>query len=292
MTEPSPGAAPAIRLTGVRKAFGDVQAVRGLDLDIADGEFFAMLGPSGSGKTTVLRMIAGFELPDAGQVLLGGAGRHPQAAVRARRQHGLPGLRALPPHVACCRTSATACGSRASARPSAPGGPREALASVRLDGYGDRRPSQLSGGQRQRVALARALVNRPQGAVAGRAAGRAGPQAAPADAGRAQGDPARRRHHLRLRDPRPGGGADHERPDRRLQRRRGRAGRHLDRGLRAPRDAVRRRFRRHHQPGRGRRSDQAVRPARHLEHPARAGPGRRTRPGRGRQPGHGRGDRA
>ena len=67
MTEPSPGAAPAIRLAGVRKAFGEVHAVRGLDLDIADGEFFAMLGPSGSGKTTVLRMIAASSSPTPGR---------------------------------------------------------------------------------------------------------------------------------------------------------------------------------------------------------------------------------
>ena len=67
-----PAASPAIRLEGVRKTFGDVHAVRGLDLEIADGEFFAMLGPSGSGKTTVLRMIAGFERPDEGRILLGG----------------------------------------------------------------------------------------------------------------------------------------------------------------------------------------------------------------------------
>ena len=92
-----------------------------------------------------------------------------------------------------------------------------------------RRPSQLSGGQRQRVALARALVNRAQGAAARRAARRPRPQAARADAGRAQGDPARRRHHVPVRDPRPGGGADDERPDRGLQQRAHRAGRHRPR---------------------------------------------------------------
>ena len=63
---------PAIRLTGLRKSFGVVEAVAGIDLEIADGEFFSMLGPSGSGKTTVLRMIAGFELPTAGSVFLSG----------------------------------------------------------------------------------------------------------------------------------------------------------------------------------------------------------------------------
>ena len=76
------GPSPAVRLEGVRKLYGDVVAVAGMDLDIAAGEFFSMLGPSGSGKTTTLRMIAGFELPTAGRVLLEGAtsrGRRPMS---------------------------------------------------------------------------------------------------------------------------------------------------------------------------------------------------------------------
>ena len=91
--------APAIALRGLRKDFGDVTAVDGIDLEIADGEFFSMLGPSGSGKTTVLRMIAGFEPPSEGTVLLDGGDVTRRGAVRARRQHGVPGLRALPAHV-------------------------------------------------------------------------------------------------------------------------------------------------------------------------------------------------
>ena len=70
--EGEPGAASDIRLRGIRKSYGDVVAVAGIDLEIARGEFFTMLGPSGSGKTTTLRMIAGFELPDAGTIELGG----------------------------------------------------------------------------------------------------------------------------------------------------------------------------------------------------------------------------
>ena len=93
-----PTAPVAVRLEGVEKRYGDVVAVDGIDLDVRDGEFFSMLGPSGSGKTTMLRMIAGFELPTAGRVLLHGRGRHDGAAVRPRREHGLPGLRAVPPH--------------------------------------------------------------------------------------------------------------------------------------------------------------------------------------------------
>ena len=155
--------APAIRLAGLRKTFGAVEAVAGVDLDIADGEFFSMLGPSGSGKTTVLRMIAGFELPTAGTVEPRRARRDPAAAVRPRRQHRLPGLRAVPAHERAAERRVRRCGSRKVAtRASAATRADEALATVRLDGFGDRQPTALSGGQRQRVALARALVNRPR----------------------------------------------------------------------------------------------------------------------------------
>ena len=91
-------AGPAVSLRGVTKRFGDVTAVDGVDLDIAEGEFFSMLGPSGSGKTTMLRMIAGFELPTARHRAAEGPRRHAAAAVRPRRQHRVPGLRALPAH--------------------------------------------------------------------------------------------------------------------------------------------------------------------------------------------------
>ena len=93
---------PAVRLRDLRKTFGSgsdaVHAVDGVDLDILDGEFLTLLGPSGSGKTTVLRMIAGFELPTGGSIVLDGADVTRRAPVRAQRQHGLPGLRALPAH--------------------------------------------------------------------------------------------------------------------------------------------------------------------------------------------------
>jgi len=154
-------AGPAIRLSGLRKTFGTVEAVAGIDLDIADGEFFSMLGPSGSGKTTVLRVIAGFELPTAGTVTLSGRdvtrlapfdrdvntvfqdyALFPHMNVQANVEYGL-----------MVRKVGKAERRRRAA---------EALATVRLEGYGDRKPTALSGGQRQRVALARALVNRPR----------------------------------------------------------------------------------------------------------------------------------
>ncbi|UDY22587.1 ABC transporter ATP-binding protein [Nocardioides sp. Kera G14] len=151
---------PAIRLTGLRRDYGEVRAVDDISLEVADGEFFSMLGPSGSGKTTVLRLIAGFEQPTAGLVELGGVdvtnvpahrrdvntvfqdyALFPHLSVRGNVEYGLK-VKKVP---------ATERRKRA----------EEALAQVRLEGFGDRKPHQLSGGQRQRVALARALVNRP-----------------------------------------------------------------------------------------------------------------------------------
>ena len=153
--------APAISLRGLRKEFGSVVAVDGIDLDIANGEFFSMLGPSGSGKTTVLRMVAGFETPTDGRVELGGADvtRH---APFARDVNTVFQDYALFPHMTVAQN--VEYGLRVKRVPRAERRTRaqEALDQVRLDQYGDRRPGQLSGGQRQRVALARALVNRPR----------------------------------------------------------------------------------------------------------------------------------
>jgi putative spermidine/putrescine transport system ATP-binding protein len=161
MSQPPDSVLPTIRLSGVRKSFGDVQAVRGLDLDIADGEFFAMLGPSGSGKTTVLRIIAGFEQPDAGQVLLSGTDvtRKPPFD---RDVNTVFQDYALFPHMTVAQNVAYGLLVKGIGKSERTQRAAEALDRVRLDGYGDRKPSQLSGGQRQRVALARALVNRPK----------------------------------------------------------------------------------------------------------------------------------
>jgi putative spermidine/putrescine transport system ATP-binding protein len=165
-TAPLPGAdtsaaLPDIRLAGVRKLYGDVAAVDGVDLEIRRGEFFTLLGPSGSGKTTCLRMIAGFERPDAGSIELAGedVSRLPPAE---RDVNTVFQDYALFPHMTVGQNVAYGLKVKKVAKAERSRRVDEALEMVRLEGYGDRRPSQLSGGQRQRVALARALVNRPR----------------------------------------------------------------------------------------------------------------------------------
>ena len=155
-----PGA-QAISLKGLRKTFGSVTAVDGIDLDIADGEFFSMLGPSGSGKTTVLRMVAGFETPTAGSVVLGGQDVTSEPPF-ARDVNTVFQDYALFPHMNVLQNVEYGLRVKRVARDARRERALAALDTVRLSGYGDRRPHELSGGQRQRVALARALVNRPK----------------------------------------------------------------------------------------------------------------------------------
>jgi putative spermidine/putrescine transport system ATP-binding protein len=159
------GAAPApslaVRLEGVEKRYGDVVAVAGIDLDVRDGEFFSMLGPSGSGKTTTLRMIAGFELPTAGRVLLHGADVT-DVPPFDRDVNTVFQDYALFPHMTVGDNVAYGLMVRKVPKAARVARVTEALRMVRLDGFEKRKPSQLSGGQRQRVALARALVNRPR----------------------------------------------------------------------------------------------------------------------------------
>jgi putative spermidine/putrescine transport system ATP-binding protein len=135
--------------------------VAGVDLDIAAGEFFSLLGPSGSGKTTTLRMIAGFELPTQGRIILDGeeVSRRPPYE---RDVNTVFQDYALFPHMTVGDNVAYGLMIRKVPRPERARRATEALRMVRLEGYEDRRPGQLSGGQRQRVALARALVNRPK----------------------------------------------------------------------------------------------------------------------------------
>ena len=152
---------PDIALRGLVKRYGDVTAVAGIDLEVARGEFFTFLGPSGSGKTTTLRLIAGFELPDEGQVLLRGLDVADEPPF-ARDVNTVFQDYALFPHMSV--QDNVEYGLRVKKVPKSERRTRaeEALRMVRLGDYGRRKPGQLSGGQRQRVALARAIVNRPQ----------------------------------------------------------------------------------------------------------------------------------
>lgn len=152
---------PAIRLTGLSKTFGSVHAVDNLDLDIAEGEFFSMLGPSGSGKTTVLRLIAGFELPTSGTISLQGQDVTTRSPFD-REVNTVFQDYALFPHMTVRENVAYGLRVRGMAKRERLERASAALESVALGGFGDRKPSQLSGGQRQRVALARATVVQPK----------------------------------------------------------------------------------------------------------------------------------
>lgn len=151
----------AVSFQNVTRSFGQVRAVDGVTLEIAEGEFFAMLGPSGSGKTTCLRLIAGFDQPTSGHIEIFGV-----------TAEGVPPYRravntvfqdyALFPHMTVGQNVAYGLMIRGISRPEREKQAEQALALVKLAGFEHRRPSQLSGGQRQRVALARALVNQPR----------------------------------------------------------------------------------------------------------------------------------
>jgi len=150
-----------LRLQGIRKTFGEVDAVRRVDLEIFEGEFFSILGPSGCGKTTLLRLLGGFERPTEGQIFL----------------HGVQ-IDALPPHQRQCNTvfqryalfphlsvwQNVAFGLQMKKTPAAELSQRvaEALLLVQMEAYAKRSITTLSGGQQQRIALARALINRPK----------------------------------------------------------------------------------------------------------------------------------
>ncbi len=154
-------AKPAVQLTGVTKAFGDVIAVDHIDLTIQDGEFFAMLGPSGCGKTTTLRMIAGLEFPTEGSLRIFGdeVGTLPP---NKRPVNTVFQNYALFPHMNVLDNASFGLRMQGVDKSEARKRAGEAIEMVRLGGFEKRKPNQLSGGQQQRVALARALVNRPK----------------------------------------------------------------------------------------------------------------------------------
>jgi ABC-type Fe3+/spermidine/putrescine transport system ATPase subunit len=152
---------PIVTIERLARRFGETQAVAGMDLEIGRGELFALLGGSGCGKTTLLRLLAGFETPDAGRILIDGqdmTGVPPHV----RPVNMMFQSYALFPHMNVAAN--VAYGLRREGVPKSEIGTRvaEALALVKLEEFGGRRPAQLSGGQRQRVALARALVKRPK----------------------------------------------------------------------------------------------------------------------------------
>jgi spermidine/putrescine transport system ATP-binding protein len=150
----------AVSIEGVRKAYGDVVALDRVSLEVRPGEFLTLLGPSGCGKTTLLRLLAGFETPDEGRLLISGrdvAGRPPhERPVNTVFQHY-----ALFPHRTVAGNVAFGLEMRGHARGEIAERVARALEMVRLTGLGDRRIDQISGGQKQRVALARAVVLEP-----------------------------------------------------------------------------------------------------------------------------------
>ncbi|MGV7211724.1 ABC transporter ATP-binding protein [Bradyrhizobium sp. UFLA05-112] len=152
---------PLLRIDGVVKNFGAFRAVDGVSLDIGAGEFFALLGPSGCGKTTLLRMLAGFEAPDQGRILLGG-NDIAQTLPHERPINMMFQSYALFPHLSVRDNIAFGLKRAGMARADIATRVAEMVALVKLEGMEKRRPDQLSGGQRQRVALARALARRPQ----------------------------------------------------------------------------------------------------------------------------------
>ncbi|HEY2183334.1 MAG TPA: ATP-binding cassette domain-containing protein, partial [Gaiellaceae bacterium] len=144
----------------MRRVYGEVVAVAGVDLDIAAGEFFTLLGPSGSGKTTTLRVIAGFERPDAGRVELQGVDVT-RVAPAQRAVNTVFQDYALFPHMTVVENVEYGLRVKGMSRRDRRARAQDVLERVRLPGLGDRKTAQLSGGQRQRVALARAIVNGP-----------------------------------------------------------------------------------------------------------------------------------
>ena len=152
---------PDVELVGVTKRFGDVAAVDSIDLEVHKGEFLSLLGPSGCGKTTTLRLIAGFERPDEGEVRIAGedVARLPPYK---RDVNTVFQSYALFPHLTVAENVAYGLKQRGLGRSARRKRASEMLELVRLPDFGERKPKQLSGGQQQRVALARALVMSPK----------------------------------------------------------------------------------------------------------------------------------
>src|SRR5271168_590628 len=156
-----PNARAYVEIDRVTKSFGDFKAVDDVSLKIYKGEIFCLLGPSGCGKTTLLRMLGGFETPTSGRILIDGVdvSRTPP---NRRPVNMVFQSYAIFPHMSVAENVAFGLRVERTPAPERRRRVEEALALVKLEGFGGRRPDQLSGGQRQRVALARALVKRPR----------------------------------------------------------------------------------------------------------------------------------
>jgi ABC-type Fe3+/spermidine/putrescine transport system ATPase subunit len=153
--------APFLQIDSLEKRFGELAVTRGVSLSVARSEIVALLGPSGSGKTTVLRLVAGFETPDSGRIVV--EGEDVTATAPERRRFGMVFQHyALFPHMTAGENVAFGLESQGMAAAEAKTRVAETLAAVELAGYENRRVTQLSGGQQQRVALARALANGPK----------------------------------------------------------------------------------------------------------------------------------
>ena len=200
-----------VTLRKVVKMYDEVEAVRGIDLDIADGEFVVLVGPSGCGKSTTLRMIAGLEEITGGEIAIGGDVVN-DVPPKDRDIAMVFQNYALYPHMTVCENMAF--GLKLKRLPKAEIDARvdEAARILDIEPLLDRKPKQLSGGQRQRVAMGRAIVRRPQGVPVRRAAVQPRRQAARADAHRDQAAAPAGAHHHGLRHPRPGRGDDAGRP--------------------------------------------------------------------------------
>jgi putative spermidine/putrescine transport system ATP-binding protein/mannopine transport system ATP-binding protein len=160
-TNRAPAAGASIRISRLEKRFGSVFAVNGVDIEIAAGEFLALLGPSGSGKTTILMSVAGFEFPTSGNIVVDEEDLTYLPA--NKRNLGMVFQNyTLFPHISILDNVAFPLKMRGMAKAERHAKAEEALATVRLAGYGERFPNQLSGGQQQRIALARAIVYRPR----------------------------------------------------------------------------------------------------------------------------------
>lgn len=150
-----------LELKGIKKAFGGVPVLNGIDLKVEPGEFITLLGSSGCGKTTTLRIISGLEVPDSGTVLLEGADVT-NTEPDKRGVHTVFQNYALFPHMTVEANIGYSLRIRGVKKPEIKSRVREMLELVQLEGFGSRMPGELSGGQRQRVAIARSVIDSPK----------------------------------------------------------------------------------------------------------------------------------